>query len=101
MVWKTNFDRHLDEFVLSHIEKGETQLQHETQIFASTPPPSGPQQKKVEAKVQAAKKPESVQAGSPNETAEQIPAHISAYHADSDATQVWRTMHSLHNIQSV
>ena len=57
MVWKTNFDRHLDEFVLSHIEKGETQLQHETQIFASTPP-SGQQQKKVEAKVQAAKKPE-------------------------------------------
>ena len=91
MVWKTNFDRHLDEFVLSHIEKGETQLQHETQIFASTPP-SGQQQKKVEAKVQAAKKPESIQAGSPNETAEQIPAHISAYHVDSSATQVCRTI---------
>lgn len=91
MVWKTNFDRHLDEFVLAHIEKGETQLQHETQIFASAPA-SGPQQKKVETKVQAGKKPESVQAVSPDESSEQIPAHISAYHADSGATQVWTTI---------
>lgn len=53
MVWRTNFDRHLDDFVLSHIERGETQLKHETEIFpkpasASTPkdqpaqPPSMP-----------------------------------------------------------
>lgn len=33
MVWRTNFDRHLDDFVLSHIEKGDTQLKHETEIF--------------------------------------------------------------------
>lgn len=33
MVWRTNFDRHLDDFVLTHIERGETQLKHETEIF--------------------------------------------------------------------
>lgn len=34
MVWKTNFDRHLDDFVLSHISKGETQLTHDSTLFA-------------------------------------------------------------------
>jgi hypothetical protein len=87
MVWKTNFDRHLDEFVLSHIEKGETQLQHETQIFAD-PPAAGPQPKKAETKIQAVKKAESVRAASPNDIAENTTAHIPAYHAESSATQV-------------
>lgn len=91
MVWKTNFDRHLDEFVLSHIEKGETQLQHETQIFPNAPA-AGPQKQKADSKVQAAKKSDSVRALSPNDRAEQTPAHISAYHADSSATQVRSTV---------
>lgn len=40
MVWRTNFDRHLDDFVLSHIERGETQLKHDTDIFTQPVPPS-------------------------------------------------------------
>lgn len=43
MVWRTNFDRHLDDFVLSHIERGETQLEHETDIFPR--PPAASEQK--------------------------------------------------------
>lgn len=38
MVWKTNFDRHLDDYILTHVHKGDTQLQHETTTFP--PPPN-------------------------------------------------------------
>ena len=41
MVWKTNFDRHLDDYVLTHVARGETQLQHSTQA-ASFAPESDP-----------------------------------------------------------
>jgi hypothetical protein len=73
MVWKTNFDRHLDEFVLSHIEKGETQLQHETQIFANDSGKDIPP-KKSDSKVKAAKSADTIRTVSPNELAAQTAA---------------------------
>lgn len=87
MVWKTNFDRHLDEFVLAHIERGETQLQHETEIFADTSA-TAVQQKKPDSKVQAAKKSELIRAASPQDRPEQLSGNIAAYHVDSNTTQV-------------
>lgn len=35
MVWKTNFDRHLDDYVLTQVHRGDTELEHETQTFAA------------------------------------------------------------------
>ena len=41
MVWKTNFDRHLDDFVLTHVARGNTQLRHEKHTFAPGAAPAG------------------------------------------------------------
>jgi hypothetical protein len=37
MVWKTNFDRHLEDFILTQVHRGDTQLQHLTQTFPQPP----------------------------------------------------------------
>lgn len=69
MVWRTNFDRHLDDFVLSHIERGETQLEHETDIFPRPPAACEQKDKDPQAESTAAASVPAVAAGGSQRTA--------------------------------